>query len=299
VKPTLHGKPLLGFYLPEIRISSGCFKPLENQIARPFEIVSVFWSWGLGTLSSPFDEIAAILREGKRPLVTWEPWSLPEDFNSPAKSVQDRDYRLENIYRGNFDPYIRFWAKNLRAIQGKVFLRPMHEMNGNWYPWCGTTNQNRPAEYIRAWRYIVEVFADEKVDNVEWVWCPYAVSVPEISENAPSAYFPGDDYVDWLAIDGYNWGDTRDGSNWTSLGDLFRPAYQTLADLSEKPLMIAEVGCAESGGDKAKWMEEAFQTLREDFTRVEVVVWFNTRKECDWRIDSSPDSLVAFKKALE
>jgi len=241
----------------------------------------------------------AILGEGKRPLVTWEPWRLPEDFNSPEKSVEDRSYSLEKIYQGNFDAYLCFWAKNIKALQEKIYLRPMHEMNGNWYPWCGTTNRNRPEEYIRAWKHIVEVFADEKADNIEWVWCPYAFSVPNTSENHISSYFPGSDYVDWLAVDGYNWGDTRSWSKWTSWEELFKPAYTALTDLSEKPLMVAEVGCAESGGSKAKWIEGAFRSLRENFTRVESIVWFNTRKETDWRIDSSPDSLFAFKKALE
>jgi hypothetical protein len=63
--------------------------------------------------------------------------------------------------------------------------------------------------------------------------------------------------------------------------------------------MIAEIGCAEAGGNKATWIQEAFRALSEIYRRVEVVVWFNINKECDWRIDSSPEALNAFRKAAQ
>jgi hypothetical protein len=62
--------------------------------------------------------------------------------------------------------------------------------------------------------------------------------------------------------------------------------------------MLAEVGCAEEGGDKAKWIERAFRILADKFPKIKVLVWFNIKKECDWRIESSPRSLKAFRENI-
>jgi hypothetical protein len=60
--------------------------------------------------------------------------------------------------------------------------------------------------------------------------------------------------------------------------------------------MIAEVGCAEEGGDKGRWIQEAFEVWNSRFFRIQALVWFNIQKECDWRIESSPESLTSFRK---
>ena len=66
-------------------------------------------------------------------------------------------------------------------------------------------------------------------------------------------YFPGTEEVDWVGLDGYNWGTNREWSGWQSFREIFSEAYDLLTQLApEKPFMIAEVGCAEEGGDKAE-----------------------------------------------
>jgi beta-mannanase len=105
--------------------------------------------------------------------------------------------------------------------------------------------------------------------------------------------------VDWLALDGYNWGKTREWSAWQSFEEIFKEGYGTLNQLSPgKPFMIAEIGCAEEGGSKERWIEEAFEALRIKFPKIRTLVWFNTKKECDWRIESSPQSLDSFQRGI-
>jgi mannan endo-1,4-beta-mannosidase len=265
----------------------------EASIGRRVPIVSIYWSWGLGHSTDPVEWIRSILRRGRRPLVTWEPWMLPEDFDHPGPSIEDPRFALANIVSGSFDDYIRLGAAALKALPGRIYLRLMHEMNGNWYPWCGTTNGNSPREFVLAWRHVRDIFSQQDVRNVVWVWCPYALSVPRDQEIA--AYYPGDDAVDWLGLDGYNWGDSRPWSSWQDFADLFRESYAAVTALSDKPLMIAEIGCAESGGSKADWIREAHRQVTASFPRVRAVVWFNLNKECDWRIESSPEALAAFR----
>ena len=73
-----------------------------------------------------------------------------------------------------------------------------------------------------------------------WVWCPNANSVPEEPFNVAEAYYPGDDYVDWVAVDGYNWGTSKDSSSWQSFDEIFgKPLADVARYAPGKPVMIA------------------------------------------------------------
>lgn len=111
-----------------------------------------------------------------------------------------------------------------------------------------------------------------------------------------AGYFRGEDVVDCLAMDGCNWGSTREWSRWQGFEEVFGNGYEDLLALAGgKPLMIAEVGCAEEGGDKSVWIRDASRVLKDRFPAVEALVWFDVDKECDWRIESSRESLASFK----
>jgi beta-mannanase len=119
-----------------------------------------------------------------------------------------------------------------------------------------------------------------------------------VAQNSLEGYFPGEAQIDWLALDIYN--HATQGACWHSFTRAFAEPYGRICDLAPgKPVMIAEIGCAEAGGDKAAWIREALQALSEKYKRVEVLVWFNVNKECDWRIESSPEALGAFRKEAQ
>jgi len=129
---------------------------------------------------------------------------------------------------------------------------------------------------------------------VRWVWSPNT-----LSSNSPqaTATYPGDAYVDWLGIDAYNVGASKGWDGWQSLADLLEPAYTAITHLSNKPLMIAETATTEHGGDKAAWIRRGLLLdAPARFPRVRAVVWFD--KNRDWRVDSSPASLAAFRTVV-
>ena len=115
-------------------------------------------------------------------------------------------------------------------------------------------------------------------------------------------YYPGDDQVEWLALDGYNWGRRR---RWRALAqirrDLLRAASRRWhSSAPDKPMMLAEIGCTERGGDKAAWMREALlDAIPDRYPAVQAVVWFNQhrRDHADWRVDSSSTALDAWRQA--
>jgi beta-mannanase len=125
------------------------------------------------------------------------------------------------------------------------------------------------------------------------VWSPN-VSYP--GSTALGGLFPGDGYVDWTALDGYNRGSTA-ASGWQSFEQVFGPSIAQVRALSGRPLMLAEIGSAEQGGDKAAWIADYFTRLA-DRPAIRGFVWFNHDKEADWRIQSSRPSRLAYARGV-
>jgi beta-mannanase len=287
----------LGLYLPE-SFSNAPQSALQYRQSwgKAISILSFYIAWGSDHYQPDLAGISNILKSGYVPMITWEPWRRPEEPNGKRPEEQS-DFSLQSILSGKYDDYIRQWAQVIKKLNHPVFFRPMHEMNGNWYPWCGKVNGNSPEKYVAAWRYLRSFFRQANNDKLIWVWSPYVHSVPDESDNEILHYFPGINEVDWLALDGYNWGTSREWSSWQSFQDIFAKAYDRLTEsFPEKPIMIAEVGCTEEGGDKGNWIAEAADILQKQFVCIRAVVWFNVHKECDWRIESSENSLLSFQK---
>jgi hypothetical protein len=108
--------------------------------------------------------------------------------------------------------------------------------------------------------------------------------------------------VEWLALDGYNWGRSQRLSRWRSFDAIFAESYARITALAPgAPLMLAEVGCAERGGDKAAWIRGAFESaIPQRYPALGAVVWFNAnpRGHADWRVESSPRSLEAWREVV-
>lgn len=260
---------------------------VESALNRPVEVVSFYQAWGDGDHSVFRPEwVQTAASGGRQVLLTWEPWVSGGSATQP-------DFSLDRILNGSYDAYIKSWARGIRAYGGLVYLRPMHEMNGNWYPWSGVVNGNTPAKYIAAWKRIHGIFKRARVSNVQWVWSPLVDDVP--STNNFEKYYPGSAYVNVLALDGYNWGTSQPGyGGWRSFDGVFSNAYSRISKLGTQPIWIAEVGSATEGGDKAAWVRDMFNRLPTAYPRVAANVWFNVLKERDWRATSSPDVALAF-----
>ncbi len=263
----------------------------ERDIQKPAAIILWYQGWGVkdGSQNFEFTWMNNVRNHGSIPLISWEPWDYTQGIHQPA-------FSLQNIIERNFDSYITRWAQASKAWGHPYFLRFAHEMNANWYPWSELTNGNKPGQYIRAYRHVHDIFAAQGVTNVTWVWSPnveYPGSLPL------AGLYPGNSYVDWIGIDGYNWS-TIQGHHWQSFSQVFQQTYNDILGMSPgKPLMIAETASAESGGDKAGWITDALLTqLPAFFPEVKAIVWFNENKETDWRVESSHTAQAAFASAI-
>jgi hypothetical protein len=260
---------------------------LEAATGRHVDIVNWYQNWGGGNWISSMQStlIATVTGSARTPLLTWEPWAPDGGTNQPT-------YALSRIAGGSFDGYISAWALALKVIGAPVYLRPMHEMNGNWYPWNAGVNGNTPATFIQAWRRIVDIFRDTGASNVRFVWSPNNIDVP--ASNRMENFYPGDGYVDVLAVDGYNWGaGTPEFGGWQSFSKVFMDAYDRLRAIGPQPIWIAEVATTDDGGDKAAWIRDMFAKAA-TMDRLDAIVWFNESKERDWRAAPTPQIAAAF-----
>lgn len=231
-------------------------------------------------------KIANIESHHTTPMVTWQ--LFKSGWSGSAITFPD-------IIAGRYDSNLRQAAQLAKGLPFEVLIRFAHEMNGDWYPWRpGGESGNVGTNYVDAWRHIVSIFRQEGASNVKWVWSPNV----DYGNYPFAQYFPGDEWVDYVALDGYNWGTSGVGVNkWQNLNEVFAPSYAKLTQMSTKPVMIAETSSSESGGDKAAWIRQGFlRTIPEKFPRVAAVVWFDRSQELDWRVNSSSTSLAAYRE---
>nr|WP_284291395.1 glycosyl hydrolase [Angustibacter aerolatus] len=191
---------------------------------------------------------------------------------------------------GRHDAYLGRVADGAARIGRPFFVDLAAEMNGD-EAWGG----HRPASYVAFYRHVHDVFEAHGASDVVWVWAPNDTD----SDGAPPAldYYPGDAYVDWTGIDGYNWGTSQEGFAWRSFEEVFAPVYADLATLG-KPVLIGETATDDRGGDEAAWIDAIVPTLRRSFPLVKGVIWFDVRKERHWQVRSSEASLQAFRRLL-
>ena len=253
----------------------------EAQTNTLLSLAAVSVHWGNeNQFPTGFKRVLA--ENGKTLVIFWNPM----DYN---RDIDDQDeFSYEHILTGEFDEYIEQFASDAREYGGPVILIPFEEMNGQWAPWSGVHFENGAELHKEAYRYIARQFIN--VPNVQMGWTVNSVSVPNTGENAISAYYPGGAYVDFVGVNGFDWG----GRNGESFDELFARPIATLATY-QKPMYIFSMATAE-GEHKAEWITSMFESEVWDNRLVRGFIWFDEDKERDWRVASSEESLDAFRK---
>ncbi|HEY2657193.1 MAG TPA: glycosyltransferase family 2 protein [Solirubrobacteraceae bacterium] len=256
----------------------------EQAVHKHASVVMWYADWQHSAPS--LTQLRLVERRGSIPEITWEPWD-----STKALGASQPLYSLRNIAGGKFDAYIRTWARALAAYGGPVRLRLAQEMNGNWYPWGRGTNRNTPAEFVRAWRHVHDIFTVAGATNVQWVWSPVS--------GAPRQYFPGVKYVNRLGVTCLNGGTATFSYGWRTFASICGESiYQLHAFAPQLPIDVSEVASTESGGSKAAWITSMFAFLAHH-PEVQSFVWFNLDKQADWPVQSSRAAERAFRDGVQ
>ncbi|MBI2865276.1 MAG: hypothetical protein HYX94_12010 [Chloroflexi bacterium] len=273
----------------------------ESMTRKGASIIQWGQPWQIGGVFQPFyaGDFDTARNHGSIPMIDWGSWNLGSGVNQP-------DFQLSDITAGTYDSYIASWATGARNWGKPLFLRFNWEMNGSWFPWGVQANGNQTRDYVPAWRHVHDIFTSVGANNVSWVWSANIVS----NKLAPiRSLYPGDAYVDWVGMDGYNWAEDL-SMPWLSFSQVFQTTYNALVSLAPaKPIMIAETATSDNGGplgyphDKANWIRDALVSqLPVNFPKVKALVWFNWHDDdnaVDWRIQTSQQAIDAFARGIE
>ncbi|MEV5824471.1 hypothetical protein AB0L25_02735 [Spirillospora sp. NPDC052242] len=219
----------------------------EGDLGRRLDIVQTYHDW---KADFPGDLAAEVTGSDRHLLLTWDGGDTRE------------------VVQGRFDDMVRERARAIKKLGKPVFLRWSRDMD----ELAEEERVHSPADFIAAWKHMRKVFAEEKVQNVAWVWCPTARG---FGTRDAGAYYPGDAHVDWICADARPSGDF----DFQELSESLKPFLQWARDRS-KPIMIAEFGVPRSYGERrAEWLRAAAETLQDP--QVKAVVYFNSDERAD------------------
>ena len=244
-------------------------------------LVMVFVDWNEFVSQ---DVINAVYGEGCVLLVSWEPQN--------AENKEPIDY--DGFVSGKYDKYISEFATRLKNFPGPVFLRFAHEANGNWYPWSASVIGSE--KYKAIYRRAKDIFDKSGAEKVKWIFSINWENVPK--ENKYQLCYPGNSYVDYIGIDGYNWGDAASWSKWRSFKEVFSEAYNDASRHYKKPVLITEFSSSTSGGDKKEWIKQAFSEMKR-MKNMKGFVIFLVNKETDWGIEPRSGISVEMREQLK
>ena len=283
---------------------------------------SIVWAafsdnWGESNITFPKAAVETIHNQGAVPYLRKMPRSsLHEIDDSNPVYKPDPKYSLQKIIDGDFDTQLREYAREVKQTNIPIMIDFACEMNGNWFYWSGICSGGKtkdkygdpaladgPEKYRDAYRHIINIFKEEGANNVTWVFHVDAYSDPAESWNNYSAYYPGDDYIDWIGVSAY--GSTSAGEVDENFTEIMDDVYPQLESISKtKPLAVLEFGVNE-GKDKPQWIKEALESIKNGkYSRIKAVsYWHENWDEGDGtvsklRIDSSKESLETYRHEI-
>lgn len=288
-----------GFAMHGFPISKNMLEQLEQETKISAQVIQFYLQWpaSLEHFESIRSTLDSIADQGSVPSISWEPMFV-------VKGVETM-IPYEKILKGEYDPYLAHIANEIKTWNKPLIIRFAHEMNLKRYHW-GTTkeqfNQDSPNQYIQMFRYVVNYFKNQNVNQVFWTFCPNVDSDPDQPWNTPRHYYPGDDYVDILGMDGYNWNISEKLADhkkqswnkpYASFEQIFHKLYQELKSLApHKPVMVFETASVDRDKkQKCMWIKEAIQTAKT--WGLTGIIWFQVNKEEDWRMNQNDDYAYA------
>lgn len=288
---SINAETLLGAYQGNQGWAMDEVVAMENWQGKKHAVINLYSNWTPSAEDLLFRyQLDNVWSHGSVPMISWEP-------TLSGETPSDIETQIAN---GAYDTFINSWGNKLKiflsGIDGvygteddrRVFIRMAHEPNGTWYPWSASAGENTPSDYIDMWRRTHDQLSALGLDDthVQWVW---AVNNVDIGDYTAEDYYPGDDYVNWVGMDGFNWGSDYNWSSWQSPPQIFENMRQRLNDLApEKPVAIPEVASTSNnihGTDnfgKDAWIEQFSQYIKDSDIRM--IAWFNQDKEADWQV---------------
>ena len=245
-------------------------KEFTTKAGKQPNMLLYYTAWGDGFDARAVRNARAI---GALPVMEWEPFE-------PS---------MADIADGASDDYITEFATAVQTLNLPIAISLAHEMNGFWYPWG--TKKTSPADFVRAWRHIHNIFLDVGATNVIWVWSPNVINpMPQVRAQAPISrrLIRRLDRRDRLLRDWWSAAPSQHSLVQRRLRCVSSPA---------SPSSFSRPG-RRMARRKRKDIADLFRGVAAS-PDVIGFNWFNYAKRADWRIDSDPSALAQFRKSAK
>jgi hypothetical protein len=220
------------------------------------------------------------------------------------------------LAKGKGDRVLIDLAQALHRFGSFAYIRPYAEMNGYWNPYSafnsnGTyrgrahSTKNLRKAFRRTYLIVhggsVDHINAKLVDSgmprldrtndlpendVKVIWNPQGFGSPDIKANSAAAYYPGDNYVDVVANDLYDFGR---GVEWEANLDLYRAH-------PDKPYAIGEWGLG-PGIDHPDFVQKMANFVS-GHSRVETIVYYRSQNGSTFDLGSKPKSRAAYERYI-
>jgi hypothetical protein len=189
-------------------------------------------------------------------------------------------------------------AGQVKAFGARVMFIFAHEPDAS-----GGRGSGDGPQFIAAWRAIHAIFAAQGLTrlNVRFVATFTGIIFTRASPLNISDYYPGDDFVDAVAMDPYNWASCR-GDSWKQLASLIDAQRMWGLSHPTKQLMLMEFGTPEdttTPGRKAQWFASVESLFKQPaYQQYTALLYFTGRAVaggCPWDFRSSATSIAAYR----
>ena len=266
----------------------------ESLIGRKLAVTRHYPNWDYPGI--PNDVIRESRRTGHIPLIAWRPqrqdntWILWRDI---ANGLHDAeiDQTAANIKNWNRSAYFVFHHEPENAYRNHFQGTPGDPVASG-------------AEFQAAYAHIKQRFLSVGAVKMKWV-ATLQRPTYDGSIGGSSAWFPLGS-ADLVGVDGYNRGACSGDKTWRSFATLFGSARAFAAAHGIK-MVVEEWGCVPTdacGGGvstqtKAQWLTAAGLTIK-SWPQLKVVMYTHSLADfrgspVDFRVNSDPDSLTAYK----
>lgn len=215
------------------------------------------YGWELGDLelgaifnldSVPFNKMKNFIKEGyekggvitiswhaNNPVTGKNAW----DISGNAVAAIIPGGSKHEMYKVWLDRVANFML-DLKGQRGEyipVIFRPFHELTGNWFWWC--QNVCTPEQYKKLWQFTFDYLTNAKqVHHLLWAYNPEKFE----SEAQFMQYYPGDDFVDVMSFDFYQYGDPSTNTDFEQTLDKRLGILTSVARKHQKLPAFAETG---------------------------------------------------------
>lgn len=224
------------------------------------------------------DEIINHYERGGVITISWHPRN--PKTGGTAWDVTDRQ-TVKSILPGgqNHDQFM-LWMGRMRTFltslkdsngnQVPFMLRPWHEYNGSWFWWGQRLCSDD--EFLTLWNMFQDYMNEELKDYVVWSFSPNLQG--NWTADAFEKRYPGDDRVDLIGEDCYQWGTEKDFVTQSTADLKFLSQYA-----SEHGKLLAVTECGYQNSPDPTWWTRVLKPVLDQFPVSYMLCWRNASTE--------------------